>query len=147
MALLVYDSAKTVYVLVLDSLQMPIQTILGFTSSGRARLDWSKTNVSAIGSRQEIPVDNPPGDDETPTVVDEQERVQRRISGVPRGPRRVRLASGLRPRGIETQLNFKMICAHPALSPPRLTSASLRFDLSHRNPTAAIRRRRWKSHN
>jgi len=62
--------------------------------------------------------DNPSGDDEASVVVeDEREKAPAGgcsgVSRVPWGPRRVRLASGLWPRGIETQLNFKMICATP----------------------------------
>jgi len=41
------------------------------------RPNWSEMNVPARSSRQKIPADNPPGDDETPTVVDERERRMR----------------------------------------------------------------------
>lgn len=62
------------------------------------RLDWSEMNVPARSSRQEIPADNPPGDDETPTVVDERERrmregAERRIPG-PTGPASSKIGFG-----------------------------------------------------
>lgn len=69
-----------------------------------------------------MPVDNPLGNDETLAVIDKRERrmregAERGVSRVPWGLRRVRLASGLWPRGIKTQLNFKMICATPRCFP------------------------------
>ena len=91
------------------------------------RLDWFKMNVPMRSSHQEMPVDNPPGNDETLAVIDERERrmregAERDVSRIPWGPRRVRLASGLWSHGIETQLNFKMICATPRSSPPFLAN-------------------------
>jgi len=74
-----------------------------------------------------MPADNPPRNDETLAVIDERERrmregAERDVSRIPWGPRRVRLASGLWPHGIKTQLNFKMICATPCSSPPFLAN-------------------------
>lgn len=62
------------------------------------RLNWSEMNVPARSSRQEISVDNPSGNDETPTVVDERERRMRegaewRIPG-PTGPASSKIGFG-----------------------------------------------------
>lgn len=126
----------------------------GFVSLDRPRSSMIQDDIFLLRkyARGEIAADNPSGDDENAPASRRRAGEVCAVGGcngvfrVPRGPRRLRLASGLWPRGIETQLNFKMICAllsAPLPLRPSLASATFRSASSKsRVPSTNERRTR-----